>query len=131
MRRGESPDSGADTSARSEESWQSSRKTASSESTGTLSNAQTARNANPHVLCKFQSWTWIGKSSTTQSASFAWRALMHAPQEHSRQSSPSAASFQSQVRFPLEPGVGVEPTSAIHSWMLTTGCYEMFLQPVA
>jgi len=36
-----------------------------------------------------------------------------------------------QVRFPLEPGVGVEPTSAIHSWMLTTGCYEMFLQPVA
>ncbi len=32
---------------------------------------------------------------------------------------------------PLEPGVGVEPTSAIRSWMLTTGCYEMFLQPVA
>jgi hypothetical protein len=35
------------------------------------------------------------------------------------------------VWFSLEPGVGVEPTSAIHAWMLTTGCYEMFLQPVA
>jgi len=31
----------------------------------------------------------------------------------------------------LEPGVGVEPTLAIHCWMFTTGCYEPRLQPVA
>ncbi len=56
---------------------------------------------------------------------------MHARREHCRRSSHNTTLSQSQVRFPLEPGVGVEPTSAIHSWMLTTGCYEMFLQPVA
>src|SRR5438874_12582619 len=33
--------------------------------------------------------------------------------------------------FPLEPGVGVEPTLAIRRWMFTTGCYEPRLQPVA
>src|SRR6266540_4314244 len=131
MQPGESHDSGADTSAPSEASWQSSRRTAYSECTATLSNAQTAKNARPHVLCRFQYWIWIGKSSTTRNASSAWRALMHAPREHFRQSSHSATSSQSQAGFPLEPGVGVEPTSAIHFWMLTTGCYEMFLQPVA
>jgi len=73
-RHGVSPDSGADTSARSEASWQSSRRTAYSECTGILSNARTARNARLHVLCRFQYWTWIGKSSTTRNASFAWHA---------------------------------------------------------
>src|SRR6266511_4986836 len=131
MQHGESHDSGADTSAPLEESWQSSRRTAYSECTATPSNAQTAKNARPHVPCKSQYWIWIGKSSTTRNAYFAWRALMHAPLEHSRLSSHNTTLSQSQVRFPLEPGVGVEPTSAIHSWMLTTGCYEMFLQPVA
>src|SRR2546426_11465653 len=29
----------------------------------------------------------------------------------------------------VEPGVGVEPTSSIHCWMLTTGCYEIFCSP--
>ncbi len=36
-----------------------------------------------------------------------------------------------ELKFVVEPGVGVEPTSAIHYWMLTTGCYETLLQPVA
>ena len=51
----------------------------------------------------------------------SWSALSKVPIEE----------YVSALAFVVEPGVGVEPTSAIHYWMLTTGCYEMFLQPVA
>src|SRR5256885_10729282 len=93
MQRGEFPDSGAGTSALSEESWQSSRGTAYSECTATLPNAQTARNARPHVRCRFQYWIWIGRSSTIRNASFVWLALMLVPPERFRQSSLRIASY--------------------------------------
>src|SRR5436853_7792975 len=99
MQHGESPDSGADTSAPSEELWQSSRRTACSESIATLSNARTVRNARRHVLCKFQYWIWIGRSSMTRSASFAWRALTRVPLARSRPNSRRITFPHSFIEF--------------------------------
>ena len=93
MPRGESPDSGADTYARSEESWQSSRRTACLECTVTRSSAQTAKNAKPRAQCRFQYWIWTGRSSTIRNASFVWLALMHAQLERSLRSSHRRISY--------------------------------------
>src|SRR6266446_1114930 len=93
MRRGGSRDSGAGTSAQSEASWRSSRRTVYWECTGTLSSAPTAKNVKRRVPCRFRSWTWIGRSSTIRNVSFVWLALMHAQLERSLRSSHRRISY--------------------------------------